>query len=120
MSSLEVEYIYHEHTGDATLGTGCYSKPIYHQHTDSCYGTCGGQAVRIEFINNGWGAHYQCQRCSRSWDAMALGAEQWTNPVYMTCNASIVTCNLTNTIIGYELGCNKTNETVEQAIINFN
>ncbi len=30
------EYIMHHHTGNPTTGGGCYSKPIYHEHTEAC------------------------------------------------------------------------------------
>ena len=28
----------HTHSGDEINGTGCYTKPIYHTHTNECYG----------------------------------------------------------------------------------
>ena len=30
------EYVMHHHTGSETSGGGCYSKPVYHEHTSSC------------------------------------------------------------------------------------
>lgn len=34
-----VENIYHAHTGDTVNGGGCYTRPVLHQHSESCYRT---------------------------------------------------------------------------------
>ena len=115
----ELEYIYHEHTGDSTDGGGCYTEPVYHQHIGhtSIYGGCytikivGGAGCKqgyhtIKLPNGLW----QCTNCGcqdREGDLCA-------HDIYAP------SCGLDGVAVGWELGCGKTTSTIEKAIIVYN
>lgn len=46
-------------------------------------------------------------------------SEQFSAPTYMKCTNQICVCGKSDEIVGYTLGCGKTEETVEEAIIKF-
>ena len=76
----------HTHNGDEINGTGCYTKPIYHQHNEDCYGNCPAVegAVTILSTNN-------VVKCDNSF-CQSNNDENW---VYTNNTKTIynVTCN---------------------------
>lgn len=96
--------------GDSTNGGGCYTNAIRHSHSGSCYksvfvDTCGCTAyinynAGICDCGHGYGSHNNGMDCKAG----------YTNNV-LECTKS------TTAILGYDLGCGKTTETIESATI---
>lgn len=115
-------YNYHQHTGSPAKGTGCYTKPIYHQHVDSCIQreACNGQASDIHKTNLGYynedgkefaDWEFECSVCGH----VSLKAHVDINHVRET-----YVCGKTTEITGWTLGCGKNEKTIESATIVFN
>ena len=115
----EIEYIYHEHTGDSASGGGCYTEPIYHQHigSASAYGGCYTISVpdaagckqgyhTVKLPNGLW----QCTNC----DCRDGEGYFCSHEIYAP------SCGLDESVIGWDLGCGKTTSTIDKAIIVYN
>ncbi len=124
LSKADVKYIYHEHSGDSTTGTGCYTSPIYHTHTNSCYTTSGYNCgpvnkVRGPYKNASGTDEYQysCSACGRAFylcdGGSMAGSWHYVSSKVLSCGKT------TTTIDSYSLGCGKTEESIESAIITF-
>lgn len=131
LSKVNVSYVYHKHIdGNGNLSSsvlytttdpgGCY---VSAGHTHNKTGTCGTAYSyqshdawgRITDNYSGSAAHQVCKGCGRggySWDNFNWGA-QCPTPVgsYYTCGNQINT---------WKIGCGKTENSIEQAIIHFN
>lgn len=125
LSKANVKYIYHEHSGDSTTGTGCYTVAEYHKHTDSCYKTvqtgtrkCGTWNC---YSNDGSTQHFRCSGCGATATQHAdTSSSGWGMGDHMVPTYSKqLNCTKGNEIIGYQLGCGKTEESIESAIITF-
>lgn len=115
LAKVNVTYVYHQHEGTSSTKGGCYTNPVYHSHTSSCYSPCPGLRVYVAHIDNGE-CKYQCSVCGTI-RYLGGGLKKYHNT---PCDISTVTCGIsTSTIVGYSLGCNKTENTIEQAIINY-
>ncbi len=128
MTNARVEYRYHEHTGDPETGTGCYTKYVRagkkltcgnteHTHTASCYTNAYqcGEAGPSNYMTNGW-------TCSRG---------HYNAPGKASCHGTIFEGPLrcgktehvhtsscyTNVPAHYELGCGKTEDTIEAVVV---
>lgn len=108
-------YTYHQHTGSAEDGTGCYTRPVYHQHTSGCYGQTSGPCLgwTHQGVYNG-GVHGICDGCGT-----VYGWGGSSERCYRTVTKTVLTCGREGVVEGWALGCGKTEETVEQAIISF-
>lgn len=111
LSKVKVQYVYHVHTGNAAEGGGCYTSPIYHTHSGACY-------VEGEH-NSSCPSHiafhpYDCGSV-HDWDGDGHGCDGFI--LYDCGGHSVLSCSLGNTILGYSLGCGKTEETIETATI---
>ena len=134
LSKAFVEYVYHEHTGNESEGGGCYTKPVYHTHTNSCkthyynpgtFNRSGGSWKPGESVNpsmkcpvcgggiDTWdsGGGYTSWGCKKSNCGSYVGGYDYYGEPY--------TCGLSETIIGYNLGCGKTEKSIEYATIKF-
>lgn len=124
LSKVDVKYIYHEHSGDSTIGTGCYTNPVYHTHTNSCYTTSGyncgpRKLVRGPYTNASGSPEYQykCSACGRDWYMCDGGSGSGS---YHYVSSKVLSCEKTTTTIeSYLLSCGKTQESIESAIICF-
>lgn len=68
--TAEIVYTYHHHSGSSSAGGGCYTKAVYHTHTDSCYNWththnsgCAGHSVWVDWVPGVepyWGYVYTC------------------------------------------------------------
>ena len=127
LDKVDVKYIYHEHSGDSTTGTGCYTVAEYHKHTDSCYKTvqtgtrkCGTWNC---YNNHTPYADFRCSGCGseakNQWvgdtSSSGWGMGDHMVPIY----SKQLNCTKGDEIIGYQLGCGKTEESIESAIITF-
>lgn len=117
LSKASVEYVYHEHSGDASSGTGCYSKPVYHTHNSGCYSEykCG----HWDCISNvGGTVVFQCSGCGQKvteYNVDTSGGGWGKGSHY----SSKLSCGMSNNITGYTLGCGKTEQSIEYATIKF-
>ena len=127
LDKVDVKYIYHEHSGDSTTGTGCYTVAEYHKHTDSCYKTvqtgtrkCGtwncynNHTPYADFRCSGCGAEAKNQWVGDT-SSSGWGMGDHMVPIY----SKQLNCTKGDEIIGYQLGCGKTEESIESAIITF-
>ena len=142
----QISYVYHEHTGSAADGTGCYTRPVYHTHTGNstsgggCYTvsttTVGCKADAIidggPYPDTSYAGYHYNLRCTANpyHDAGQVNgtANQYHyGQVVGRCGDESVTvttyslgCNMTtSTRIGWALGCGKTESTIESATIVF-
>ena len=118
LDKVDVKYIYHEHSGDSTTGTGCYTVAEYHKHTDSCYKTvqtgtrkCGtwncynNHTPYADFRCSGCGAEAKNQWVGDT-SSSGWGMGDHMVPIY----SKQLNCTKGDEIIGYQLGCGKTEE----------
>lgn len=106
MDSVGISYVYHEHTGSADAGDGCYTSPVYHSHSSSCY-----TSVPVT------PAH-------KSTCAWHHETDAWGNLITMwDCDCSyskqVLNCSRGSEIVGWNLGCGKTTSTIESATLTF-
>ena len=117
---------YHQHEGNSKINGGCYTTPIYHSHTSSCYtrNRCGSWNL-IGFTGKTDSGltivSYECSGCgTRSSDVKDTSGNGWgrydDDAYHWT---QVLTCGLGNSIVGYNLSCNKTEKTIEGYIINY-
>ena len=121
-----IEYQYHKHidaNGNVTTATqsstkgGCFTNPVYHKHTNSCYTdsgyNCGPRnKVRGPYKNHSGTDEYQytCSACGRDWymcdGGSASGTFHWVGSKVLSCGKT------TTTVEYYTLGCSKTTSTI--------
>lgn len=102
--------VLHEHEGDDSQADGCYHE-VYHSHESSCY-------------RNVSSSEYGCHtvRTVDTSDGDYEGHDY--KYYYMSCGKvihgtssshihSVLNCNQDNVVVGYELGCGKTEESIE-------
>lgn len=103
----------HEGSAGAT-SNGCYTTPVYHSHTTSCYKSCGGS---YSITGNGAEGTYVV-KCSRCGNTAYKKVSDWNAGSGRTHNSQILNCSInTNLPENYVLGCGKTEETIESATI---
>lgn len=119
-NAANIAYTYHSHTG-SLAGGGCYTVPVYHVHSSSCYQTvnitcsCPGYK-QGRFLGyhavDGW-PMWECENCGH-------GNWEHTGKCNNTTTSSVNICGKTgSTIENYALGCGKTTATIESATIVF-
>ncbi len=105
MDAAHIDYIYHTHTGDASAGTGCYTKRTY--------GDSSGVHFYSTWMSSGY-RHWsvQCKDCFEIFTNVSEAQPDWKNRVksHPNCPAHPN---------GWTIGCGKTSSTVEQYIISF-
>ena len=105
--------VYHQHTGNSTSGGGCYIIPVYHKHTDDC-----GMTERREYVyssehstdvsytdSNGidW-CWYTCPKYGERYIGQGYdGGSHWHTFKEYDCKK-----DEDKTIDEYNLGCEKT------------
>lgn len=111
--NLDIQYTYHKHEGEASKGTGCYTKSVKHKHKASCYTECTGTLTYLrEYLGE---SQYQCTECNT---IFYYGAPDNNGAAAgRVCSEQSVTCGKTNVIESYDVGCGKTEDTVESAVI---
>ena len=102
--------VYHQHTGNPETGGGCF-EAVYHKHSSGCYNTVSS-------------SEYGCY-IVRYWDTTEGDYEGHDFQYYeMSCGVTVhgtnsshthkvLVCKKEDEIVGYALGCNKTDKTVE-------
>lgn len=117
LDNLEVQYTYHKHEGtEGTTANGCYIKPVYHVHRNSCYSTPCGGSLYVSYVNGTASYNITCNRCGQTG---FVGQTWWDNgSVSRVCSNKSIICGLTtSTIDSYTLSCGKTENTIESATI---
>ena len=125
---------YHKHSGSPTTGGGCYTSPITHTHTDACYimGTCSTSATWPESSGSAkWCGHCNsdsiCHREFKIKHSSCGRGDQYVSgdycahsncPQYWGKTTShqyrkTLTCTKGEGTIGYNLGCGKSESTIE-------
>ena len=119
LDNLDVQYTYHVHEGsEGTSANGCYTTPVYHNHISSCTNICKGTMICVGGgeVNGSYMHGYKCNYCGRQ--EFSGGSEK--PPWSCGKNLGGYGCGMSNTtIIGYTLGCGKTEETVESVTITY-
>ena len=102
----------HTHTGNSKTGGGCYTKAIYHAHTDPCYATCdiskggceGGPTKDDSYYN--CPAHDTHSSCGMGTVRTTIRHhESETHKTGYHTTHRYLTCTKDGTIERYELGC---------------
>jgi len=102
--------------GNPDNGTGCYTKPVYHSHVSTCLGTtssicgCNRDIGWHEVPNNG-SPYPACSACGHYYHQSSVCSFPKQTSYYK--------CGLDNTIESYDLGCGKTEQTIESATIKY-
>ena len=113
--------IYHKHSG-STAGGGCYTVPVYHNHSDECYEEgywcewgapyLAGGTPQAWVANCGCGAtsvSSHASGCSTGKHKYNRGELQCEKSESATIDSYSLGCGKkTNTVIGYNLECDKT------------
>lgn len=122
VENCSISYVYHEHTGDSSLGDGCYTKAVYHSHTYSCpsHQEDTGNKVQCACSGTSWttGADgygdYQCGNCGHpphGGSRCSLSANE---------TRTVWDCGIDGRIIYYDVGCGKTEGvTIDSATLIF-
>ena len=115
----EIEYIYHEHTGDSTNGGGCYTEPIYHQHIGNA-GTRGGcYTIKIPDGSGCKKGYHTIKLPNGFWQCTNCGC--WDSEGQFCIHDSYApSCGLDGVVDGWKLDCGKTTSTIEKAVIVYN
>ena len=111
IENSDIKYTYHTHSGDPNTGGGCYV-PKYHQHTSSCYKTVSACSGWTKWSSDGW---QTCRTCG-----YRVYAPDASGGIACGRTTSQLVCTHGNDIIGYILGCRKTEDTIESATIFLN
>lgn len=103
--------IYHEHTGEAQKKGGCYTKEVYHSHTQSCFGViCGhGNLEYLGAFRDETGDDYsdwRCKSCGKTFVSNTTYGEPGTHPTYGWI------CKKEGVVEKYDLGCGMTTKTI--------
>lgn len=114
MENIDIQYTYHEHQGESFTNGGCYTVPVYHSHTNSCYSQCSGTIYSLN--STATQTQWRCNKCG--WQAYIDNVHntKYGDP----CKQNVISCTSGGTIVSYSLGCGKTTDTVESATIIFN
>ena len=114
MENIDIQYTYHEHQGESFTNGGCYTVPVYHSHTNSCYSKCPSTIYYLNSTDTQ--SQFRCNKCGWQGYIDKVHNPRTGDP----CPNSVISCSLTGTIIAYDIGCGKTTDTVESATIIFN
>lgn len=120
VNAAQISYIYHQHMGSDSEGGGCYTEPLYHSHSDSCYavvgeepGTCPCASTSWSTGTDGYGDDF-CGTCRHN----THGNTPCGMPVMLPVKDTV--CGYSSgAVIGYGLGCGKSTATIESATIVF-
>lgn len=114
LNGISISYVYHQHTGSASSGSGCYTKGI-HNHTSSCgikYGT--HHVVNTDHYDGG-NVYRECIYCGMG----GYVYDDWHTGDWGTCYSNQVGYSCGSPTNSYALGCGKTENTIESATIIF-
>ena len=114
LNNLNIVYTYHEHEGsEGASPNGCYTKVVQHGHVDSCYTQCTGthKYGGYNYTENNGTIYYvkPCNVCGKD--------DRGTNTSDVKCTNKTLSCNIDSSILNYELGCGKTEDTIESVTI---
>ena len=103
--------IYHAHTGNNKTKGGCYTKEVYHSHTQACFGVvCSHRNLKyIKTFYDEKGEDYsdwECLGCGRGFVSNTSYGEPSPSPTYGW------TCKKDKVIESYDLGCGMTTQTI--------
>ena len=111
LDNVTITYTYHNHTGEN--GTGCYTTAIKHSHTSACNRTiaCTCSSYKGDTSNPD---DIVCGRCGHHVARHGGGGKCSKTETTIGCGIG------EGTVTGYNLGCGKTETTIETAYIVFN
>lgn len=146
MNNYNIQYTYHSHTGNNSSGGGCYFIENIHKHANDCYtitttvktvnsynvrdsgkkyDCCNGAAVT-------WAVFYNIVEKDADNNVLNSYKQEGTiigcgtcvgtkaNQGVGTTNNNVLNCSIPEgVLLGYELGCGKTEETIETATVVF-
>ncbi|MCF0142626.1 MAG: hypothetical protein HUJ75_04540, partial [Parasporobacterium sp.] len=138
----EVIYTYHDHTGSAADGSGCFTEPLYHAHTEECYRDTYRQCESTRWNNlyyswdhdydypdmGKWHSDFYGGTCSVCGAQNNYNAASYNTPGgwdYRRCGASIyngqqlVCTKSTESVEGWTAGCGYTDHQIVKAEILF-
>ena len=117
LDNLDVQYTYHVHEGsEGITANGCYTAPVYHAHSNSCYSSCNGSWKYSSSFNEDGETYYRV-KCSGCGGADTFIKHEWESGKIYSCRTRILTCNKTGFIENYVLGCGKDETTIESVTI---
>lgn len=103
LDNLEVEYTYHQHTGDPSVIGGCYGNVSV-----PCKGSVYAISDGVYYTSDkSWHQQVRCNGCGHTYDHLTGSP--------LSKNQYVKACNRTTTGIG--IACGKTTETIESATI---
>lgn len=109
IKKITVKENHHSHIGNSSSNGGCYTKAVYHKHTDACRVNVYCNDGPYEGETNGQYRTFfygKCSHCgnkvSRNWSAG-----------YSRCGSCTICGKTTSSIQSYSLTCGKTTDTVE-------
>ena len=121
LNSTYIQYTYHTHSGSTSSRGGCYTTPVYHSHSYSCY----YEATKGEKVYDGDKVfrRYTCSNCGTS-SIQGDGVNDNGSPTIICSycqNKGYYKCGKsTSSIESYKLSCGKSTKTIETAVLTFN
>lgn len=120
LNSANIQYTYHTHTGNSSSKGGCYTTPVYHSHSNSCY----YEATKGELVYDGDKIYrrYTCSHCGNSsiqGDGVNDNGSSTIICSYCLNKGDYKCGKSTSTIESYKLSCGKTTASIESAILTF-
>lgn len=117
MDGVNISYVYHEHTGDADSGGGCYTKAVYSDGIGRF-----GWFLMSEDPDDPDHLNVACNSCRQYVSNfyasnMPPGMDMAT---YLSLGEHPGCPNAPKTLLRYDLNCGKTTSSIESAAITFN
>lgn len=121
--NASIQYVYHTHTGSASSGTGCYTRPVYHNHSGACpstqvahthYNVIWSTSLGYQDGNGNTFKRFEiiCSDCGGNrFEVVGTNAIHYV-PQY-NCGYS------DGQFLGYTLNCGKSTSTIDSAYIVF-
>lgn len=128
--------VYHSHIGSSSVSGGCYTTPVNHTHSSSCYNKVTGTWQSYEetiicrygetvAMVDGCGeqrsaTNWKCSRCGAKLYTLVIdhnthyvggGGSAPANPTHV-CSQTL-NCSKAGTVDHYDLSCGKTTSTIE-------
>ena len=107
--------VYHEHTGNATEGGGCYTAPTYHTHTGDVVNGGACYEMPVYHVHEGsteaGGACYETPVYHVHSGSSSTGGGCYTGAVYHSHNSGCYTYGVTHSCSVVAADCHGTDET---------
>ena len=107
-------YIYHEHTGNTSVGGGCYTQYVAgHTHTDSCKKECSRTVYYDGTTKVYDGVTWYKPKCPD------CGTRPYRTAKTSYCGNYVIKCGQTEKAASYNQACGKTTSTIESQYTKF-